>query len=150
MKNKNSSKRIEIWLFFTCLAVSSCSNEHDREMAENINLEFELTYQYVVENMPIKSNYSKNFSIFKKNNKDAFTSIAYTWHSKSLDACELANGNIDESNKTSYERMIQNSTTNSHLSKTILDSERPCLANIYFDNWSNIQNMLSLSYPGIN
>ncbi len=148
MTNKHTSKKLVQWLLFTCLAVSSCSDKHNREIAENINLEFELTYQYVVKNMPVEIDYSKNFSIIKKNNKDAFTSIAYTWHSISLDACKLTNGNSHESNKTSYEKMIQKSTTNNHLTKTVIDSDRLCLATIYFDNWSNIQNMLSLSYPG--
>ena len=147
MRKLRNSRRINSGLLLLTLVISSCSNEHNQEIADNINIEFELTYLYVANNMPIKADYSDKFSTFKKNNKDAFTSIAYTWHKISLDACELNNSNSHNSNKTSYERMLNNSPSNSNLSKTVMDDDRPCLANIYFDNWSNIQNMLLLSYP---
>ena len=149
MTNTQNNKILISWLFFAYLTISSCSNDTNQEIAENINLEFELTYRYVVKNMPIKINYSDSFSILKKDNKDAFTSIAYTWHTISLDECELSDSNSHESNKNGYERMINQSPTNNNLSKTIMDSERPCLADVYFSNWSNIQNMLLLSYPNL-
>jgi|TARA_B110000238_G_C15946175_1_gene361167 hypothetical protein len=147
MRKLHNNRRINRGLLFITLAISSCSNEYNQEIADNINIEFELTYLYVVENLPIKDDYSEKFFIFKKLNKDAFTSIAYTWHKISLDSCELNNSNSRKSNKTSYEKMLNNSPSNSNLSKTVMDTDRPCLANIYFDNWSNIQNMLLLSYP---
>jgi hypothetical protein len=149
MRKIRNNKRINSGLLLITLAISSCSNEHNQEISDNINREFELTYLYVVENLPIKDDYSEKFHIFKKHNKDAFTSIAYTWHKISLDSCELNNSNSRKPNKTSYEKMLNNSPSNSNLSKTVMDNDRPCLANIYFDNWSNIQNMLLLSYPKI-
>ncbi len=146
MNIKQNSKVVAGGVFLACLTVSSCSDEHNQEVVDNINLEFELTYQYVVENMPIDTNYSKDFSTFKRLNKDAFTSIAYTWHSISMSECELAVSSNRQSSGSSYERLTQKSSTNSHLIKTIVDKERICLARIYFDNWSNIQKMLSLSF----
>ncbi len=148
MSNKVNRKILNYWMILTALSTSTCSNEHS-QLANNINLEFELTYQYVVNNKPVEINYLNDFSIFKKNNKDAFTTIAYTWHTISMDACELSNSSQRISDKTSYERMLSKSPTNSNLSKKIIDSDRPCLADIYFDNWANIQNMLLLSYPYI-
>jgi hypothetical protein len=149
MSKKRGTKRLNSGFLLFTLAISSCSNEHSQELAENINLEFELTYQYVIENKPVETDYSDKFSIFKKTNIDAFTSIAYTWHKISLDACELNYRNSRESNKTSYEKMINKSSKNNNLAKPIMNNERPCLGDIYFDNWSNIQNMLLLSYPDL-
>jgi hypothetical protein len=147
MSYTQNSRTLNCGLFFLYLAIASCSNEYNHDVAENINLEFELTYRYVVENMAIKVDYSSNFSNFKKRNMDAFTSIAYTWHTVSLDACELTVGNNRTSNKTSYEQITHKPPTNDNLPRTIDDDDRPCLAKIYFDNWANIQNMLLLSYP---
>tara|TARA_R110002096_G_scaffold308856_7_gene503348 strand:- start:1601 stop:2053 length:453 start_codon:yes stop_codon:yes gene_type:complete len=135
-------------IFFTCVAMSSCGNEHSREMAENINSEFELTYRYVVKNMSVETDYSDQFKMFRKHNKDAFTSIAYTWHKISLDECEITGESRNTSNKTGYERMINPSSRDSNFLRIITDDDRACLAEKYFDNWLNIQNMLRLNYQG--
>ncbi|MFK7794476.1 MAG: hypothetical protein AB8B89_03930 [Gammaproteobacteria bacterium] len=136
-------------LFFSYLAISSCSNNHDQQIAENINLEFELTYRYVATNMAIEINYSDSFSSMQKNNKDAFTSIAYTWHKISLEECDLSDNSSYKSNKTGYERITNQSPPDNNLSKKIIKNERPCLAEVYFSNWASIQNMLLLSYPNL-
>ncbi len=149
MINSQNHKIFTSWLFFVYLAISSCSNDHNQEIAKNIDLEFELTYRYVITNMHTEIDYSDNFSVMKKNNKDAFTSIAYTWHMISLDECELKDSNSSKSNKSGYEQMINQSPINDNLTKPIMDSERPCLAGVYFKNWSNIQNMLLLSFPSL-
>ena len=133
-------------LFCICTIISACSNDHDRRIAENINSEFEQTYLYVTKNMHIDIDLSKNLSNFRKSNKDAFTSIAYTWHSISVEACDLAYNRNKKASKSSYERLIQQShKDNDHFIK-VTDSQRKCLAKIYFDNWSNINKMLSLSF----
>ena len=147
MTIKKSQKILVSSLLFVYLTMSSCSGDHSQEIAENINIEFELTYRYVTVNFITQNDYSDHFTLLKKNNQGAFTSIAYTWHSISLSQCEINESNQRESKKSGYERMTNSSQTNDILSRKIKDSERPCLANIYFDNWSNIQNMLLLSYP---
>ena len=54
MRKIRNNKRINSGLLLIALAISSCSNEHNQEISDNINREFELTYLYVVENLPIK------------------------------------------------------------------------------------------------
>ncbi len=141
--------KIAARLMLICFMTSSCSSEHNQQLTENIQLEFELTYRYVVENMPTDSDYSEKFAQIKSSNSNAFTSIAYTWHSLALDACDETDTSQQTSTQTSYERMLKQSPVNSHLAKKIHASSRPCLAHIYFKNWLNIQNMLLLNFPNI-
>lgn len=145
-------KRYKDWslklLLCVCLAIgiSTCSNEHDHNFAENINSEFELTYRYVSKNMPIDIDFSDNLSDYRTSNKDAFTSIAYTWHSISVDACGLANNSNRKTNTPSYEQLIKQSPTDNNNYEQLTEGERICLAKIYFDHWSNINDMLLLSF----
>ncbi|MDW3094491.1 MAG: hypothetical protein R8G33_02335 [Gammaproteobacteria bacterium] len=133
-------------LLCICFTISACSNGHDQSVAKYINSEFEQTYLYVSNNMSVDIDFSNDLSNFRKSNKDAFTSIAYTWHSISIDACGLASSSNKKESNSSYERLIQQSPIDKDLSIKMTDSERICLANIYFDNWSNINNMLKLSF----
>lgn len=136
-------------LFFICLTISACSNEQDHSLAIYINSEFEQTYLYVSKNMPVDIDFSKNLTDFRTSNKDAFTTIAYTWHSISVDACSLTNHSNKKESMSSYERLIQQSPRADNHIREVTDSERICLAEIYYDNWSNINKMLTLSFSKI-
>ena len=147
MYSQMTSRILGVWLFFTILIGSSCSSEQNQIIADNINLEFELTYRYVIQNMSAEGRDSNEFSSFKQNNNDAFTSIAYTWHSIATSECGLADSSKQNSKPSSYDRLAQKSPTNNYLAKSITNKDRACLANIYLSHWPDIQRMLSLSFP---
>lgn len=147
MNSQITNKYMQLGLLFLSITLSSCSNENNQNIADNMNNEFELTYRYVMEHMSAVGRDSKEFSSLRQKNKDAFTSIAYTWHSIATNECGLAESSTQQSNPSNYDRLTQKSPSNNYLAKPISNNERKCLANIYFSYWNEIQRMLSLSYP---
>ena len=69
--------------------------------------------------MPTDSDYSEKFAQIKSSNSDAFTSIAYTWHSLALDACDETDTRSQAAAQTSYEKMLKQSPVDSRLTKKI-------------------------------
>lgn len=136
---------LQAGLFTVCILIGACSNEHNEQITEHVNLEFELTYRYVSKNLPINISYQNDFDTFKSMNRDAFTTIAYTWHSMSMKECELVNTQ-SATQKSGYERMINDLDVDNYLLTNISNQDRPCLAQVFFDNWKSINTMLSHSF----
>lgn len=138
---------LKAFLVIAIIAAVTCCDNHSDELIQNIHIEFEETYRYVLENMSVGSDHSDQLALLKHRNNAAFTSIAYTWHSLALKACSLAVGNMQNSSQNSYERILRQTHNDNVLGVEINHTSRACLSKVYFDNWSKIQDMILLNFP---
>ena len=124
----------------------SCSDKVDLEVSEIIQNEFEKTYQYVVEHLPVESDYRKQIHSLRTSNRDALISVAYRWHTLATEECVDKKKSQEKNELTGYERMLKNDneTANSLIN---FDLFRHCLGQTYFNNWSEIQNMILFHSP---
>jgi len=135
------------WFIFILIGFTlfSCSNDQEQQTNKIITNEFELTYLYVATHLPIKNNLINNFQDYKKTNPDTFRSIAYTWHTLSINECNI-NQRSQPSQRSSYEQISKSSIESNEITIPISESERQCLANTYFEHWKDINKMLTRNF----
>lgn len=123
----------------------SCSENYDTDQSKLLKSEFEKTYQYTIEHMSIDIQQSYPIEKLREINSAALISIAYLWHSHASNLCSN-NVKQETSRKlSSYDKLIdKQSSANISFAKTP-DSLQNCHSLVFFDNWSEIQKMISLN-----
>ena len=134
-------------LIVTCRMNYSCTDSRQQQIQENIQREFVETYVYVTRNKHVEIDVSSQFETMKKINSDAFISIAYRWHNHALNTCQLSNSSDSQAFQSGYEKMLAEQTNATKLTKITNPKDRECVANIYFANWKEINNMFAHNYP---
>ena len=131
-----------VFILFSSLHLS-CSNQTDSQVSQVFKQEFEKTYHYVIKHKNVDSDYSQKLKLLNNHNKDALTSIAYRWHTYALQECQIEAKTQPFRRASSYEKILNQKTAKTSHSKKIYDQIRPCLAEIYFNSWSEIQSMIA-------
>ena len=121
----------------------SCSNQTDSAASQAFKQEFEKTYHYVIKHKNVDTDYSEELKLLNKHNQDALTSIAYRWHNHALRACQAEAKTKPLKPASGYEKILSQKTTKTRHSEKNYDRIRPCLAEIYFNSWSEIQSMIA-------
>ncbi len=134
-----------ITFFILCIVTISCSENYDANQSKLLKSEFEKTYQYTFDNMPIDINQSYSIDKLRKINSATLISIAYRWHSHATDLCSDKEQLKSSRPKSSYDKLTnQQNYTNEPIHKTP-DSSQKCHSFVFFDNWSEIQKMISFN-----
>ena len=132
-------------LLLVCFFLYACSDNYDSDQASVLKSEFEKTYQYTFDNMPIDINQSYSIDKLRKINSATLISIAYRWHSHATDLCSDKEQLKSSRPKSSYDKLTnQQNYTNEPILKTP-DSSQKCHSFVFFDNWSEIQKMISFN-----
>lgn len=134
-----------ITFFMLFILTISCSENYDASHSKLLKSEFEKTYQYTIEHMSVDTQQSYPIEELREINSAALISIAYLWHSHASNLCSN-NAEQETSRKlSSYDKLIdKQSSPNISFSKTP-DSLQNCHSLVFFDNWSEIQKMISLN-----
>jgi len=137
-----------LYVLTICKLNASCSNDDKQSMQDYLQNEFISTYTYVTTNHPVENNMSSWFTHMNEVNSSAFNSIAFRWHNLAIDICEIYESNRTPSRKNSYEKLLEKNIDDKQFIK-ITTQDRSCLANVYLSHWTQINNMLLLSFPNI-
>ena len=121
----------------------SCSNQADSAASQVFKQEFEKTYHYVITHKNVDTDYSEKLKLLNKHNQDALTSIAYRWHRHALQACRVETKTKPLKPASGYEKILNRNTASTEDSQKNYDRIRPCLAEIYFSRWPEIQSMIA-------
>ena len=134
-----------IAILLLCVATTSCSENYNSKQASLLKAEFEKTYQYTLMNMPIDTSQSYSFDELRNMNSAALISIAYRWHSYATDLCSSVDTPVIPSKKSSYEKLTDEKIFGDISITETSPSLQKCHSLAFFDNWSEIQKMISLN-----
>ena len=130
---------------FLSLLLFACSESYDSEQTKVLVSEFERTYQHTIDNMPIDTNQSYSLEKLKKINSAALISIAYRWHSFAASHCSQNAEPKMPTKMSNYDKLASQQKSATITFSKISDSSRDCHSLVFFDNWSEIQKMISLN-----
>ena len=130
---------------FLSMLLFACSENYDSEETKVLLSEFERTYQHTIENMPIDTSKSYSLEKLKKINSAALISIAYRWHSFAASHCSQNAEPKKPTKMSNYDKLASQQKSAAISFSKISDSSRDCHSLVFFDNWSEIQKMISLN-----
>ena len=130
---------------FLSMLLFACSENYDSDQTKLLISEFELTYQHTIDNMPIDTSKSYSLEKLKKINSAALISIAYRWHSFATSHCSQVFEPKKPIKMSNYDKLASQQKSATISFSKIPDSSRDCHSLVFFDNWSEIQKMISLN-----
>ncbi len=100
-------------------------------------------YRYTYENKVISSDKSYRYEDLQNMNKANLTSIAYTWQDLATKQCPTENNPANFKSSNSYDKLLGNQNSPAKLKYKISESLRDCHSQVFLDNWSEIQKMIT-------
>ena len=128
------------------LLILSCSSDHESGNDHKFETEFEKNYRAIAQQKTTNQQRLNELTALKKSNFDAYRSIAFTWHSAAMEACQqTVRREQFATPKSSYQQLLE-SDRQSTLNTISIDSEtRECIQKFFTRNWENINTMIRLN-----